>query len=405
MRRTGPIAAIAAIIVAALLTTLLGAQPTAAKNRDRPVLEPPVAVRHGVVRLAGRVGHSRHVVLQRRRQGQWKRVKRVRVRSHRFVTHVRTKGRTQRLRVVAGGRRSRVRVVPPTPAPVAGPTPAAAPVDACGVRPAKSDGSWWSCTLADDFDGTELDRDVWVPQTVFATGDPQGRYACYRDHPDNIQVGGGALHLTLREEPAPLPCGEPGRGPSPYTAGMVSTYRLFSQRHGRFEARIRATATSAPGLQEAFWLWPDDRQTIPVLWPEAGEIDIAETYSVHPDLAIPFLHYTLDDNGGPVPGLNTAWDCQRLAGGLQHLHARVVGHPDGDPRQRPHLPGQHQRRPGLPAGLHRGAHAGARDGRQRPRRHRSDPGHDERRLRARLALSATRVPVGGAAGRGGTMDP
>ena len=288
---------------------------------------------------------------------------------------------------------------------MAGPTPAAAPVDACGVRPAKSDGSWWSCTLADDFDGTELDRDVWVPQTVFTTGEPQGRYACYRDHPDNIQVGGGALHLTLREEPSPLPCGEPGRGPSPYTAGMVSTYHLFSQRHGRFEARIRATATSAPGLQEAFWLWPDDRQTIPVLWPEAGEIDIAETYSVHPDLAIPFLHYTLDDNGGPVPGLNTAWDCQASRGvyntytlewSATRMEILVNGrtclvNTSGDPAfQRAYIVALTQA-----LGI----------GRQRSRRHRSDPGHDERRLRAGLALSATRVPVGGAAGRGGTMDP
>ena len=28
-----------------------------------------------------------------------------------------------------------------------------------------------------------------------------------------------------------------------------------------------------------------------LLWPLNGEIDIAETYSVHPDLGIPFLHY------------------------------------------------------------------------------------------------------------------
>ena len=303
------------MIVAALLTTLLGVEPTAARSRDKPVLKPPVAVRHGVVRLTGRVGSARYVVLQRRHRGQWKRVKRVRVKRQRFVTTVRTQGRTQRLRVVAGARRSRVRVVPPTPAaPTPTPAPTPAPVDACGVQPAKRDGSWWSCTLADDFDGTELDRDVWLPQTIFATGDAEGRYACYRDHPDNIRVAGGALHLTLREESEPQPCGLRGRAPSPYTAGMVSTYHLFSQRYGRFEARIRTTATSAPGLQEAFWLWPDDRQSIPVLWPEAGEIDIAETYSLHPDLAIPFLHYTYNDNGGPVPGLNTAWDCRAARG-------------------------------------------------------------------------------------------
>ena len=51
-----------------------------------------------------------------------------------------------------------------------------------------------------------------------------------------------------------------------------------------------------------------------MLWPEAGEIDIVETYSGNYHLAIPFLHYTWNDNGGPRPGLNTAWDCAAARG-------------------------------------------------------------------------------------------
>ncbi len=106
----------------------------------------------------------------------------------------------------------------------------------------------------------------------------------------------------------------PARGydPTPYVAGSVSTYRLFSQKYGRFEARIKSTATRVPGLQESFWLWPDDRYNNE-LWPAAGEIDIAETYSQYPDRAIPYLHYTENDNGGPKPGRNTAWVCTGAA--------------------------------------------------------------------------------------------
>ena len=44
------------------------------------------------------------------------------------------------------------------------------------------------------------------------------------------------------------------------------------------------------------------------------EIDISETYSQYPDLAIPFLHYTANDNGGPIPGTNTAWNCTAQRG-------------------------------------------------------------------------------------------
>jgi beta-glucanase (GH16 family) len=148
-----------------------------------------------------------------------------------------------------------------------------------------------------------------VPQTNFYSGDKTGSYACYRDHPENVSVSDGALQLTLRKEAAPLPCGQKNLGPSPFTAGGVMTYHLFSQAYGRFEARIKNTASSTRGLQEAFWLWPDDRQAIPVVWPAAGEIDIVETYSQYPHHAIPYLHYTYNDNGGPIPGLNTAWNC------------------------------------------------------------------------------------------------
>lgn len=179
--------------------------------------------------------------------------------------------------------------------------------DACGPRPPKADGSLWSCTLADDFTGTQLNRSVWVPQTNFATGDLNA-WACYLDDPSTVSVHDGALHLALRKLPEPQLCAGYGNLPTQYVAGMVTTYHLFSQQYGRFEARIKNTATTAPGLHEAFWLWPDDRHSA-ILWPASGEIDIAETYSQYPDIAVPYLHYTATDNGGPVPGLNTAWDC------------------------------------------------------------------------------------------------
>lgn len=180
--------------------------------------------------------------------------------------------------------------------------------DPCGPAVEKADGTAWECTFADDFDGTALDPERWTVVTGHPSGTDAAR-ACQVDDPRNVAVADGALHLTVRPADEPLTCR--GGQPASYASATVSTHRLFSQRYGRFEARVRVAATTAPGLQEAFWLWPDDRDPPAApsyaVWPAAGEIDVAETYSAHPDLAIPFLHYTPDDNGGPVAGLNTAY--------------------------------------------------------------------------------------------------
>ena len=153
-----------------------------------------------------------------------------------------------------------------------------------------------------------------MPQTIFSSGDALSGYACYDDDPSVVSVGDGTLNLSVRQDATALPCAN-GLPDTPYRAGMVSTYHLFSQQYGRFEARFRTTATTTPGLQESWWLWPDDRDPLAqLLWPLNGEIDIAETYSVFPDLGIPFLHYGENDNGGPIPGTNTAWSCAAARG-------------------------------------------------------------------------------------------
>ena len=153
--------------------------------------------------------------------------------------------------------------------------------------------------------GSALDRTKWVPQTNFVNGSPT-RYACYVDDPAVVSVSGGSLRLSVKDAGVPVTC--PAGLSSTYAAGQVSTFYKFSQRYGRFEARMKVPAATQPGLQEAFWLWPDVRYHDTSTWPLSGEIDIVETYSQHPTLAIPFLHYSAD-SGGPQPGLNTAWNC------------------------------------------------------------------------------------------------
>ncbi|MFL6157913.1 MAG: family 16 glycosylhydrolase [Marmoricola sp.] len=186
------------------------------------------------------------------------------------------------------------------------PTVPAAASDACGTQPVKADGSLWSCTFDDEFNDTKLDRTKWQPQTSFASG-VQAAHACYLDDPSVISESNGSLNLTLRKVTKPVTCDFGGlTGPTNYVGGSVTTYRLYSQQYGRFEARVKNTATTAKGLQETFWLWPDDRTPQTTVWPFAGEIDVSETYSAYPTLNVPFLHYS---TYWSVPGTNTAWNC------------------------------------------------------------------------------------------------
>ena len=186
----------------------------------------------------------------------------------------------------------------------AAPLPQVSPGD-CGKILSKPGGGSWACTFVDNFTGTSLDRTKWVPQIYYGTGTPEAR-SCNVDDPNNVAVGSGHLKLTVRKVATPVQCSGMTAN---YTSASVSTYKLFSQQYGRFEARMKVQPTRGPvpGLQEAFWLWPDVRVPSDVEWPAAGEIDIAELYSQYNRLVVPFLHYTANNNGGPRPGVNTAY--------------------------------------------------------------------------------------------------
>jgi beta-glucanase (GH16 family) len=192
----------------------------------------------------------------------------------------------------------------------AAPAGALAAGDACGAARAKPDGGYWVCTLVDNFNGSALNGQVWSALTKPGHSD-----LCVVDDRRTVAVQLGKLRLTARRTGLGLQCPMRADGTrASYAGGWVSTYYKWGQQYGRFETRIKVRAASEPGLHEAFWLWPDTRYTSDRPWPASGEIDVVETYSVYPDLAIPHLHYNHDDNGGPVPGQNTAWDCRAPRG-------------------------------------------------------------------------------------------
>src|SRR4051794_34232681 len=72
----------------------------------------------------------------------------------------------------------------------------------------KSTGGYWQCTFADEFDGSALNRNKWVPQRTDSSGFWDGT-ACYVDDPQNVAVSNGTLKLTARKEAAPFYCKYP----------------------------------------------------------------------------------------------------------------------------------------------------------------------------------------------------
>jgi beta-glucanase (GH16 family) len=160
---------------------------------------------------------------------------------------------------------------------------------ACGgEQPVKQDGTPWACTFDEEFTGDALNRNVWTVQTTAAGGFHSGA-ECFVDSPDNVSVGGGTLNLTVRQTPQPFTCGS---YQTQYTSGSVYTTN-FDQVYGRFEVRARfAEAGGKPGLQGALWLYPRLSEATQRGGPT--EIDIAEAYSLYPNLVMPTVH----TNGG-----------------------------------------------------------------------------------------------------------
>ena len=148
---------------------------------------------------------------------------------------------------------------------------------------------------------------------------------------------------------------------------MVTSYQLFSQRYGYFQARAKLPAIDLHGLQETLWLYPEN-ETLYGPWPDSGEIDYGEFYSSFADADVPVVHYpgstndpNANDTGGcTIAGAPTAGQFNTYAllvdadddhdllqrDPLHHRHLRALRH---EPRhcaralQPAVLPGLHRR--------------------------------------------------------------
>jgi hypothetical protein len=174
----------------------------------------------------------------------------------------------------------------------------------------------WTCTFDDEFsvkthDAAQLRPRWWRVQKTADSGyytGPPGRQACYFNHPQNVWVADGSLHLRALQLPHEFPCltgggltwliRNNGSFTTRYTAGMVSTWHRFAQKNGRFAVRAKVPAAGVPGLQETLWLYPINPSKYGGHG-KSGEIDFAEFYSHYPAKTVPMIHYLPDSEARP----------------------------------------------------------------------------------------------------------
>jgi beta-glucanase (GH16 family) len=157
--------------------------------------------------------------------------------------------------------------------------------------------SKWQLTFRDEFDSTELNRDKW--ETCYASPslthgeDVRNHNNCEQQYyTDNAwSLDKGILKLIASKD---------STHGKPYSSGMISSHKFFSQEFGYFE--IRCKLPGGKGFWPAFWLLPvSHKNKVPkYFWPP--EIDALEAFGDYPTQIFQTTHIARNySDGGGVP--------------------------------------------------------------------------------------------------------
>ena len=167
----------------------------------------------------------------------------------------------------------------------------------------------WTLTFRDEFDakdGTAVDDKKWVHE-VGGGGFGNAEREYYTNKVDNsVQRGGNLVITATRDGTAGLTC---WYGACQYTSARLITKDKFTQKFGRFEARIKIP--SGQGMWPAFWMLGDDIGTTG--WPGCGEIDIMENIGKEPSTNHGSLHGPGYSGGSPLTGITTLPGGEKLS--------------------------------------------------------------------------------------------
>jgi beta-glucanase (GH16 family) len=168
-------------------------------------------------------------------------------------------------------------------------------------------------TWSDEFDGpngSSPDAAKWVSETG---GNGWGNHELeyYTARPRNAHMENGKLIIEAAQERFTGPDGVTRE----YTSARLKTHGKFTQKYGRFEARIQIP--SGRGIWPAFWMLGDNIASTP--WPECGEIDIMENIGSEPATNHGSMHGPGYSGGNPLTG-NYVLPSGRLADAF-HVYA------------------------------------------------------------------------------------
>lgn len=140
----------------------------------------------------------------------------------------------------------------------------------------------WRLVWGDEFDGApgeSPDPQKWafdIGRGQDGWGNQELQY--YTNRPQNVSMDGeGNLVITALND---------NFAGAPFSSARIKTEGLFTQKYGRFEARLRTPY--GPGLWPAFWMLGSNIET--VSWPQCGEIDIMELRGQEPHIVHGSLH-------------------------------------------------------------------------------------------------------------------
>jgi beta-glucanase (GH16 family) len=142
--------------------------------------------------------------------------------------------------------------------------------------PAQSGTANWVLTWSDEFDapdGSAPDPKKWTAETG-GGGWGNNELEYYTARQTNSRVEKGNLVIDALQEKFTGPDGVARE----YTSARLKTGKLFTQKYGKFEARIRIP--KGQGMWPAFWMLGDDISAAG--WPACGEIDIMENVGFEP---------------------------------------------------------------------------------------------------------------------------
>jgi beta-glucanase (GH16 family) len=131
-------------------------------------------------------------------------------------------------------------------------------------------------TWSDEFDGPDgsaPDQKKWSVETG-GGGWGNNELEYYTARRTNSRVEKGNLVIDALQEQFTGPDGVTRE----YTSARLKTGKLFTQKYGKFEARIRIP--KGQGMWPAFWMLGDDISAAG--WPACGEIDIMENIGAEP---------------------------------------------------------------------------------------------------------------------------